>query len=203
MADEPHTGAEVHPGEKAKDAGKKEAVKGGWIEKHKPLAYSGMGLLLVVLFLFMRSRSSSSTAATQQPAATSASVDPATGYEYGSPADIAALSGSGSVTATPGATGTTGATGAAGAAGPAGPAGPAGKPGTPPGKTPAPVKTGTPIKTGSYTVKPGQTLAGIAKQFGVSVTSLAHANVYSEGPKKGQRLGTGAGLPAGQALIIP
>lgn len=60
----------------------------------------------------------------------------------------------------------------------------------------------------TYTVKPGETLASIAKKFNISVATLAHANVYVPGEvpgnkKVGQRLGTGAGLKTGQVLVIP
>lgn len=60
----------------------------------------------------------------------------------------------------------------------------------------------------TYTVQAGDTLASIAKKFGISVASLAHANVYVKGEvpgdkKVGQPLGTGAGLKTGQVLKIP
>lgn len=60
----------------------------------------------------------------------------------------------------------------------------------------------------TYTVKAGQTLADIANMFGISVATLAHANVYVAGElpgnaKVGQTLGTGAGLKTGQVLKIP
>jgi LysM repeat protein len=59
-----------------------------------------------------------------------------------------------------------------------------------------------------YTVQAGDTLASIAKKFGISVATLAHANVYVKGEvpgnaKVGQPLGTGAGLLTGQVLKIP
>lgn len=59
----------------------------------------------------------------------------------------------------------------------------------------------------TYTVKAGDTLASVAKQFGVSIGTLAHANTYvsGEAPGKapGTRLGTGAGLKTGQKLVVP
>lgn len=61
----------------------------------------------------------------------------------------------------------------------------------------------------NYTVKPGDTLASIAKRYHISVSQLAHApgNVYvaGEGPRSkiGHQLGTGAGLKAGMHLRIP
>lgn len=60
----------------------------------------------------------------------------------------------------------------------------------------------------TYKVKPGDTLASVAKKYGISVATLAHANVYVPGEvpgdkKVGQPLGTGAGLKTGQVLKIP
>lgn len=78
---------------------------------------------------------------------------------------------------------------------------------TPPPKPPT--KTGTTTVTyTSYIVKPGETLASLAKRFGISVADLAHSNVYVPGEvagnkKVGQTLGTGAGLKTGQRLRIP
>lgn len=78
---------------------------------------------------------------------------------------------------------------------------------SPPTSTPGPpVQQGsTPVK---YTVKAGDSLASIAKKYGISVASLAHANVYVPGEvsgnkKVGQTLGTGAGLKTGQVLTVP
>lgn len=50
-----------------------------------------------------------------------------------------------------------------------------------------------PIFNASYTVKKGQTLAEVAKQFGITREELAHANGF----------GTGAGLRTGQILKVP
>lgn len=62
----------------------------------------------------------------------------------------------------------------------------------------------------TYTVKAGDTLASIAKKYGITVDQLAHApgNVYVAGElpgnaKVGQQLGTGAGLKTGMTLHIP
>jgi LysM repeat protein len=67
-----------------------------------------------------------------------------------------------------------------------------------------------PLKTtySTYVVKAGQSLTEIANMFGISVATLAHANVYVAGElpgnaKVGQTLGTGAGLKTGQVLKIP
>jgi LysM repeat protein len=68
--------------------------------------------------------------------------------------------------------------------------------------------TTAPVNPKTYTVQAGDTLASIAKKFGISVATLAHANVYVKGEvpgnkKVGQPLGTGAGLVTGQVLKIP
>jgi len=68
--------------------------------------------------------------------------------------------------------------------------------------------TTAPTNPKTYTVQAGDTLASIAKKFGISVASLAHANTYVKGEvpgnaKVGQPLGTGAGLLTGQVLKIP
>lgn len=68
--------------------------------------------------------------------------------------------------------------------------------------------TGAAQKFTYYTVKKGDTLASIAAKFGISVATLAHANVYVAGEvpgnaKVGQTLGTGAGLKTGQVLKVP
>lgn len=80
-----------------------------------------------------------------------------------------------------------------------------------PGKT-TPVATRvqpgkkTSVTYTEYTVKPGQNLDQIAKQFGITPAQLAHSNTYAPGEvagKTGQTLGTGAGLKSGQVLKIP
>ena len=58
---------------------------------------------------------------------------------------------------------------------------------------PRPAPVSSPIFNGTYVVKKGQTLADIAKQFGITREQLAHAN----------GLGTGAGLRTGQTLHVP
>src|SRR5215469_3293984 len=50
-----------------------------------------------------------------------------------------------------------------------------------------------PIFNATYTVLKGETLASVAKKFGISRVELAHAN----------GLGTGAGLRTGQKLKVP
>lgn len=120
--------SKVEPEESAKAAGEKHAdvtPKKGILEgKNKKWIYGGMALVLVVLLYFLRkSSSSSSTTGTGAATAASSDIDPETGAVYGSPADVAALGGSGSQAATPGPQGATGATGATGPAGPAGASG--------------------------------------------------------------------------------
>jgi LysM repeat protein len=81
---------------------------------------------------------------------------------------------------------------------------------TTPAKKPAPKKTAPPVVTGykEVTVKAGQTLDEIAKEYGITPAQLAASNVYVKGElpgnaKVGQTLGTGAGLKTGQVLKVP
>lgn len=94
-----------------------------------------------------------------------------------------------------------------GAAVPPGAPSPTGTPNPQPRFVPHPRRKTTSVTYTNYTVKTGETLAELAKRFGVSVTQLAHANVYvageAPGGKVGQTLGTGAGLKTGQVLRIP
>jgi hypothetical protein len=104
MADEP----EVHAEEPAKEAGHKDAGnvapgKGdtsAYFKKHKAAIIALIvGILAAAYFVLKNKGSTTATAAT--PAAATAGIDPATGYEYGSPADLAALGASGSQATTP------------------------------------------------------------------------------------------------------
>ena len=54
-------------------------------------------------------------------------------------------------------------------------------------------KAQPPLMSGSYTVKPGDSLASVAKRYKISRVELAHAN----------GLGTGAGLREGSKLHVP
>lgn len=164
-----------------------------------------------------KSASSTGTATSQtDPAGNVGVIDPATGFVYGSPEDLAAISAGGD-------------TGGGGESGGGGLSGSGGEtPGTPsPGATaPAPVVVGAPLpkapvprkspiitpsrgtSTTTVTVQKGQTLASIAAAHHISVAELAHANTYVPGEvagnkKVGQPLGTGAGLKTGQVLKIP
>lgn len=122
---------EVHPSTStSKEVGKPGvAAKGGKFQKYKWWIIGGAIIILLLLFFMLRSKSSSSSQQAANDAATAAQqqsgIDPETGYEYGSAADLAALGASSSSAGTPGPAGATGATGTTGAAGPAGPAGPA------------------------------------------------------------------------------
>lgn len=176
----------------------------------------GLGLLAVLVFFFVhQSNANSSTNGTNATPNTSG-LDPGTLAAL-SQAGLLGGASTGSQNGVPGPTGPAGPAGPAGAKGATGPTGPAG--GTP-GST---NKTGNPTgiyapggrrpaqpsaTSGLYTVKPGETLTSIANRFGISVATLAHANVYVPGEvagnkKVGQTLGTGAGLKTGQVLKIP
>lgn len=104
MAEEPEVSKETP----AKEAGEKKAGpvtpgKGGssdYFKKHKgPILAIGAGILIAAYFLLRNKGTSASTAQAATPAA---GIDPATGYQYGSPADLAALGASGSQGSTPG-----------------------------------------------------------------------------------------------------
>jgi LysM repeat protein len=189
----------------AKDSGSKEAnekvpKKGLKTSKNKWYIVGGLGLVAVLVFFFV-SRSKANGTATSSTGTTS-SLDPSTQAALESALQGQAAAGASYQAAT-------------GPQGPAGPAGPQGNPGAAgspsPVSTPAPAvsskvpATGTASQT--YTVKAGDTLAGLATKYGISVTQLAHANTYvaGEAPGKaaGTQLGTGAGLKTGQVLTIP
>lgn len=115
-------------------------------------------------------------------------------------------SSTGDVTFTPGSTSVT-ITGGGTAHGPVA-TGTTGTPNPQPKPVPPPRTKVTSVSHRTYTVRAGDTLKSIAAKFGISVTALAHANVYVPGEvpgdkKVGQRLGTGAGLKTGQVLVIP
>src|SRR5215471_18894848 len=78
--------------------GSKEGKKGdNFWKKYKWLLIGGLAVVLVMLWFFLRGGSASGSASTaSQQTAANNGIDPGTGYLYGSPADIAALGGSGS-----------------------------------------------------------------------------------------------------------
>ena len=81
-------------------------------------------------------------------------------------------------------------------------------PGTHPKSPPPRVPPKSPVHFVEYTVQKGDTLASVAKKYGITVADLAHANVYVRGEvpgdkKVGQEMGTGAGLKTGQTLKVP
>jgi LysM repeat protein len=167
--------------------------------KMKWYVVGGLGIVAVLVFFFV-SRSNSS-AAGGSTASGGSSLDPSTEAALESALQSQASSGFASTaTGSAGAPGDTGPAGPAGPAGPSGPAGPAGA--TKTSTSPAP-KTAY----STYTVKAGDTLAGLASRFGISIATLAHANVYVSGEaaasKVGKQLGTGAGLKTGQKLKVP
>lgn len=158
-------------------------------------------------------KSAASTTATSMtdPAGNVGVIDPATGFVYGSPEDLAAISAGGGGDGGGGFEGSGGGSGTPAPPGSTAPA-PVTTPAPPPPATvPRPKPIITPSRgtsTTTVTVKKGQTLASIAAANHISVAELAHANVYVPGEvagdkKVGQPLGTGAGLKTGQVLKIP
>jgi hypothetical protein len=91
---------------KPTDDAKKDVKAGGKWGKYKWYIISGGVIILVLLIFFMRKGSGSGSSATT---ASTSNIDPATGYPYGSAADLAALGQSGTVTQPP--TGSSGGSG--------------------------------------------------------------------------------------------
>lgn len=122
--------SEVKANDPVKEAGEKKASekpgdkkKSNFWAKYKIWVAGGAAIVLAIFWLMSRGKSGGSgqsQAAQQQQYAAQNGINPATGYLYGSPADVAALGGSGSVTATPGPRGPAGPRGKPGARGPAG-----------------------------------------------------------------------------------
>lgn len=146
----------------------------------------GITLFIAVGIMWWRNRSSA-TAAGQTSATDTSGIDyggelSTLQSEYGNLAsEISAMQGGAAPT---------------GSSMPAGPAGPPAKPPVrikpkPPVRTVPPARA--PAFTGRYIVRRGETLASIARKFGVSRAELAHAN----------GLGTGAGLRTGRVLKVP
>jgi LysM repeat protein len=163
------------------------AKKGGAVfKKYKWWFIGAGGVFLGIIFVAVK-KANSATGSTTSAADTTAAqngINPATGYLYGSPADVAAQGGGGTSTG--------------GVPGPAGPAGPPGQPGVqgftgPSGAPPIanqapgmsnngypPANSSAPIMvtphSAMYTTKPGDTLGSIAQSTGVSHTSLYAMN---------------------------
>lgn len=133
---------------------------GDFVKKHKWYIIGGV-FVTGVLFFLLSKHSSGGTQNAEDYASQNA-INPATGYLYGSPADIAAQGGSSTQTPVPG------------PPGPAGPAGPAGPPGPVQKVTlPAPThiyhRPARPVSHPTinrvshvYVVKPGDNLSAIA-----------------------------------------
>lgn len=100
--------------------GGKKGKKGGTWAKYKWWIIAGGIIVVILIWYFWKNKSGS---AGQGPGGqANNNIDPATGYTYGSPADVAALGGSGTQQPTPiqGQSGPTGATGSQGPPGAAG-----------------------------------------------------------------------------------
>lgn len=152
MPDSPPTG----PGKGPPGDGKAGPKSGMLTGKKKWYVVGGLGLLAVLVFFFVsRSNTNAAGGTTTTGGAT---MDPATQAALESA--LQAQAGSGYTSA-----GIQGQTGPAGPTGPKGPKGAPGKPGTP-GKTGKPGSMGT-GKHQYYNVKAGNTLSGIAAQFGI------------------------------------
>src|ERR1700735_3595117 len=121
--------AEIKGQGEAKKELKKEVGKGkesGFWGKYKWWIITGAIIVVVLIVWYVHKQgTSASTAATAQN--NQSNIDPATGYPYGSPADLAALGSAGSIVPTS-VGGTTDGSGLA--TGPAGPAGATGAAGT-------------------------------------------------------------------------
>jgi LysM repeat protein len=147
------------------------------------------------------------------PAGNVGVIDPATGFVYGSPEDLAAISAGGQGGGDDGSGGWQG----SGTPSPSpSPAATAPVPVVKPAPAPPLVTSRKPpiltpsrgTSTTSYTVKKGDTLASVAAKYHITVGELAGSNVYVAGEvpgnaKVGQKLGTGAGLKTGQVLKVP
>jgi hypothetical protein len=177
---------------------KKVKGKGGALKKYKWYIVGGSAVVILLIWWVFKSKGSTSSQAASNAAAEEAasqqaqesSIDPATGYPYGSAADLAALGSSGSITGTTG-SGGDGSTGAPGPTGPAGPSGPSGTVG--PG--------------GFYVTPTGNTLDinRIAQSFGLTEAQLVAANPSLLNLKQtsGQKYyGSGVALPSGVDLNV-
>jgi hypothetical protein len=187
---------EVHANDSAsKEVGGKGKKKEGTFGKYKWWIIGGGIAILLLLWFFLRSggSGSGSSAAAQQAAQqaaqeTQSDIDPATGYEYGSAADLAALgAGSSSTGGVPGPAGATGPTGPAGATGPTGPAGPPGPTGTTPAK----------VTSRTEALKYQGNIMQIAKRNNISTSQLLALN-----PSLKKYYETGHVFPVGTKVTV-
>jgi LysM repeat protein len=154
----------VKDGEDKLGPGKKGGMLGG---KNKMYVVGALAAIAVLVFMFVRKSNSTAAAGTSTTGQTG--IDPATlATLLAAQQQSYAGSGSSGGTGPAGAAGPAGPTGPTGATGKSGPTGPVGKPGPvskPPAKRPV---VGKPAQPGKYTVRPGDTLSGIASRFSVS-----------------------------------
>jgi hypothetical protein len=187
---------EVHANDSVKkDAGKPAPGKQGVFAKYKWWIVGGGIVIILLLFYFMHSAgsSSSSNTASQQAAETAAQeesdIDPATGYPYGSAADLAALGSGSSSTSVPGPAGSTGATGATGPTGQTGATGASGP--------------------GTYAAQGTLDLNKIAGEFGTNEQTLISLNPslknlkVEKAGKKVNLIGSGEAVPTGTVINLP
>lgn len=184
--------------ESAEQQGDKKHGKKQGFKKYQWWVIGGAVLLGVLYFAVKRSNQNSS-APPANPNINGA-TDPATGYLYGTPADLAALGQTGNASEG-------GPTGAQGPAGPQGPPGPAGAPGPTPsppvlngGNPPASAHPPVPAHpSNQYTVKSGDSLWAIASHF------YGNGNQWQKiyGANKGVIGGNPDLIHPGQRLTIP
>lgn len=203
MSEQPHGPTQHHQPEKAGNPAKPGLMTG----KYKWYVVGGLGIVAVLVFFFVSRSNSNAAGGTSSNTGTGASgagLDPTTEAMLQSAlqgASAGTYSGGGAIQGPAGPAGPAGPTGATGAAGAPGKAGAPGTPGkviTPPAKTPTPPKKPAPKPSPkTYTVKSGDTLSGIAKQFGISSwQTLYNTNrtVVGSNPNK---------IFPGQKLTIP
>lgn len=172
-------------------------------KKYQWYAIGGVILLAIIYFAVKRSNQNSN-AASMNSGTNQGAIDPATGYLYGSPADLAALGQTGNSSEG----GPVGAQGPQGPQGPPGPQGPVGGGQVPPIPNPVlhggnpPSSVHPPVlmhPSHDYTVQPHDTLWGIATKFygnGNQYTKIYNAN-------KGVIGGNPDLIHPGQRLTIP
>jgi nucleoid-associated protein YgaU len=153
--------AEAEGEQKVPKTGKQGLMTG----KYKWWLVGGLGLVAVLVFVFVRK--SNTNAAGGTTSTTTSGLDPATQAAMQSALQGQAAAGYNYNAAT-GPAGPAGPTGPAGAAGAAGPAGPAGKVSATASATATVPSAKSSPQTQYYTVKAGDNLSKIARQFNVS-----------------------------------